>query len=67
MAQHLWFGLRRVRFCEACRTLQFYEAGEWSPPRGPICFGDHDGGGGRRRPVPRPSAPSENPKILEMA
>lgn len=69
MPQHLWHGTSFFRYCEVCNELQTMERGEWAPYVGPICPGDEeDDGQRRRRPRrPKPDAPATGPRVLEPA
>lgn len=65
MAQHLWLEASRVRVCEVCHAMQSGIRGVWAPAVSPICPGD-DENNGRRRPRPKPNAPSDAPRVLEV-
>lgn len=65
MAQHLWQQVGRLRFCQDCREIQTHKRGDWTPKIYPICTGDPDDSGHRRRSGPRPTAPQGAPKVLE--
>jgi hypothetical protein len=67
MPQHLWVGGDIVRMCEVCTAIQRASASGWTPPVSPICSGDPDDDGGRRRSRPKPVAPSGAPRVLEVA
>ena len=67
MAQHLWRGMSLIRVCEVCLAHQFGKGDDWQPRVSPICSGDDEGGGSRRRSPQRPMAPSGAPRVLEPA
>jgi hypothetical protein len=68
MPQHLWRGMSLIRVCEVCLAHQFGKGDNWQPPVSPICSGDPDEDGGRRRTTrPRPVAPPGVPRVLEPA
>ncbi len=67
MAQHLWVTTSIIRICEDCLAKQFWGERAWTPEVNPICSGDPDDDGQRRRTRPRPNAPSGAPRVLEMA
>jgi hypothetical protein len=66
MAQHLWVTASIVRICEVCGARQFGQGNDWRPRVSSICSGDPDDDG-RRRPPPKPIAPSGAPRVLEDA
>jgi hypothetical protein len=68
VAQHLWIGFDKARWCEACLVWQGKDRTGWTPAVNPICPGD-DQDGGRRVIRRRPDAPSGAPRerVLESA
>jgi hypothetical protein len=67
MAQHLWHENTMFRLCEVCRGMQALAPAGWMPPISPVCTGDDDDATDRRLDRPRPLAPHDAGKVLEMA
>ena len=65
MAQHLWIGFTKARWCEACLVWQAKDRTGWTPPVNPICPGD-DEDGGRRVMRRRPDAPAGGTRVREL-